>query len=342
MPETQYSLQGIDLPSNKSFVKRLTFFSKILSALVLLISGWALLGVFLNSSILQSPSMGLHPVGGVLFILAEVSLFLQLKNKLGEVLPLWKVLGSAVCAGIIIVVGLLVAVGIEQQLSIFPGQQLSVISGVGFMLIGTGLLLPVLRVGFLNRIRLAQFFVLVVSGIAFFALIQYAYVTSVSSLSSQNVAMPLFTSLTFLFVSLSILLAKANRGFMAVFTADTVSSVLASRFLVVIMMILPLLGYIYLFGLNAHFYDQYSGMALAITALVLVSIVAVWMNISNVYKLELERFVIREELRVRNIKLTINSEDLTGRVKELEEDKKEVVDKLTHQDTLKDVVEGLG
>lgn len=326
MSETTYSLTGIHLPSNKYFIRNLKIFSKVLSLLVLLIGiinliGWILrVPFFLYRS---SESVITNPAEALLFILAAIAVLLQQKNKPAYALPLWRIISAAAYAGIIFLASIITIPGFNQQINLY--------SKINFFLLSLILILLVINLRFINRMRFAQFFAVIIAGMAVFSVIQYMY--------TQQSIMPLSSGISFLFICFSIVFTRAERGFMAVFTADSTSSILAIRLLITTTILFPFLGYLHILGVKSGLYNYPSGTALAVTVLILISTILIWFNMNILYNLELERFMIREELRVRNIKLAMDSEDLGGKLKELEQSEKKAIDRLNYQDTLKTVLE---
>ena len=76
--------------------------------------------------------------------------------------------------------------------------------------------------------------------------------------------------------------------------------------------------------------------------LVVVAVVMAWFNIKLLYKLELERFAMKEELRIHNIHLKLSNEDMAIKMDELEKAKQKYASHLNYQDKFMDIVETLG
>ena len=81
--------------------------------------------------------------------------------------------------------------------------------------------------------------------------------------------------------------------------------------------------------------------AVLIVLLIVCTIIFTWVNIRLLYRFELERFVMKEELRVHNIDLKLGNEELVGKMTELQEKTKDYADKLSNQEKYKDAISDL-
>jgi ABC-type transport system involved in cytochrome bd biosynthesis fused ATPase/permease subunit len=102
-----------------------------------------------------------------------------------------------------------------------------------------------------------------------------------------------------------------------------------------------ILGFITLVGVRIGIYAQYEATAVLIVLLIVLTIIFSWINIRLLYRFELERFVMKEELRVHNIDLKLGNEELADKMTKLQETTKEYADKLSNQEKYKDVTSNL-
>ena len=81
---------------------------------------------------------------------------------------------------------------------------------------------------------------------------------------------------------------------------------------------------------------------LLVTLLTAFSIIMNWLNAKLLYKLELEKYLITEVLRVNNIDLEVHSKDLKTQIAELEKEKKDIKDSVDYRNRLKDIISDQG
>lgn len=66
-----------------------------------------------------------------------------------------------------------------------------------------------------------------------------------------------------------------------------------------------------------------------------------WLDTKLVYKIELERFLMREQLKIHNISLALGNEDLANKVDALKKKHDEAIDKLNNKEKYREVVGSL-
>jgi hypothetical protein len=342
MTEAKYSLEGIHLPSDKNLLNRLTVASKIFSILALFIVDLNILYGILQMTVFKTVEINvitLPPINALLFIILSLAALMP-QIKINQTLPTWQIVIVLASAGCTLLIGLAAIFRLDLLLPWFSiiAKNLSFIHSLNFILLSLTLLLFTLDIKFVNRFRLGQLFAVISATIALFFLLQNIYFNLLLNLNSHS-HLPISAEICFLLIAFSLLLVRTNRGYMSVFTTDTISSKVTWTFIVISMFIYPILGFFFLVSIQVNLLSSPLAMALMVTLLISISAFLIWLNMSTYYKLELDSYLIKEELRVRNIKLSLNSEDLGGKIKELEQNQEKVVDLLNHQQNLKEVID---
>jgi hypothetical protein len=299
MPDSHYSLTDLHLPERKKLTGLLKKISGIASVIVIIIGA-----AFLVQNLLIG-SFTVLPLALAAFTLAAISV---LSDKLISLLS----------AGAVFLIGIL----------LLPE---AIILGICFALMGTALILPRLKID--HRFRPSQLLILVVLIINTASVLGYVY-QSISSSASLLITNPLYVSLIFIILCIAAAFHWPGRGFMGVFTTDTVSSLYALRLLIANISAIFILGFLILVGVESQFYNPRDAIALLAISVIVLSALLSWLNIKLLYKFELERFVMREELRIHNIGLKLGNEDLTVKMTELKEANKEYVGKLKYRDII--------
>jgi hypothetical protein len=327
MSESTYSLGKIHLPENK----RLTSVLQRLSLLVSLLALAFGIGALFSS-----------PVIGFVVILASIPLFiegkldypLQAKKNLPEYLKKTLLLVSVLCSALVFLAGIIFI--FSPNLTYVKQINLSI--DLSFLLIGLGLVLS--RTKFPNRFKLIQSFTFAILIINFTVILKYLYL-QLAPVGANISHTPLSLEITLVLLCLAILLRWPARGLMGMFTTDSISSLYALKLLILNVLAIFILGFIILAGIRMGTFALYEAIAILITLLIVLAVAFAWINIRLLYRFELERFVMREELRVHNISLKLGNEDLASKMTELLETNKEYVDKLNNQEKYKDVVSSL-
>jgi hypothetical protein len=299
MPDSQYSLTDLYLPERKkltSLLKRLSFFLG-LSVLVIC--------VFYLLSLPFLAPVQISLLALVAFILAVTSL---LTDKLISTL-----------SGVLVLL-----TGVFQLSSGFS-------VGICFILISVALILPRLKIN--RRFRPSQLLILLVLIVNAVSVLGHTY-QAFSHFPSTLALNPLNISLIFIFLCISAAFHWPGRGFLGVFTTDTVSSMFALRLLMANMFIVFILGLLVLLVFEHKLLDPRDALALFIIVIIVLSSFLSWLNIKLLYKFELERFVMKEELRIHNIRLKLGNEDLTAKMSELKQANQEYAGKLKYRDII--------
>jgi hypothetical protein len=327
MSESTYSLGKIHLPENKKL-------TGILQRLSLLVSLLAL--AFGIGALFSSPIIGL------VVILASVPLFiegkldypLQAKNNIPGYLKKTFLMVSVSCSALVFLAGIIFM--FSPNLTYVKQINLSI--GLSFLLIGLGLALS--RTKFPNRFKVIQSFTFAILIINFMVILKYLYL-QLAPIGASISHVPINLEITLVLLCMAILLRWPARGLMGMFTTDSISSLYALKLLILNVIAIFILGFIILAGIKMEIFVLYEAIAVLIVLLIVLAVAFAWINIRLLYRFELERFVMKEELRVHNISLKLGNEDLASKMTELQETNKEYADKLSNQEKYKDVVSSL-
>lgn len=330
----------IHLPSNRVLSQRLENFSFFTGLFVLCLAGVVLSSWIFHLSLLASFSanfLAITPLTAILCIVAIVSLFIGEKpqpiGKTAKTPGAFAVFISVACAAIVLAGG----IGISFW-AYAMGSALSV-RGMSFILIGLALILPYTNI--LHRFHFVHSFSFTVMVIQSIPLLGFLYRLLSPGLSTHILYISTDEALLVFLLCHAILLRWPDRGFVGMFTIDTASSVFAFRLLIINFLLTPVVGIVSLLG--ARLFGYTSPETIAVFAVLLMGIGAVlsWFSISLLYRLELEHFLMKEELRVHNIDLKLGEEEMAAKAAALAETNKEYAKKLTYQDTYKDLAERL-
>ena len=199
------------------------------------------------------------------------------------------------------------------------------VTGGCFLVFSLALLLSQTKMW--HRFSLAQmlfFFVLIISGMSILEFM-YRFFLAVKP-TTGLVFVPFGTAIIFGLAGVAGLFKWPNRGFMAIFCADTLSTKYALRLLAVKTGLIFTSSFLMLAGTE--------GMIIFVILLGVISAFLAWLNIKLLYKFDLEHFLMKEALRVNNISIQMSMEDL-------EKEKGKYINKLNYQDKYRDVVESL-
>ena len=238
---------------------------------------------------------------------------------------------SVICSLLVILAGLAFAFGFGLSY----GRQIDLSVGLSFLLIGISLILPLIKLSI--RFHIVHLFSFIILIINFMAILGYLYL-QLSPLNTNAAYVPLSLAITFVLLCMAILFHWPARGLMGMFTTDSISSMFALELLIVNVVITFLFGAITLIGIRIGAYSSYEAAAVLVMLMIVLSIAFTWINIRLLYRFELERFIMKEELRVHNIDLKLGNEDLIGKMSKLQEKNKEYADKLSNQEKYKDII----
>lgn len=229
------------------------------------------------------------------------------------------------CASAVAVVGLLTLaeycfgwdIGIDQLFfrelngavgTIFLGR-MAQITAINFLLLGGALL--VLDTQTRRGHWPAQYLAIMTGLFGLLGFLGYAYGVDSFCTFGAFTKMAMHTALTFLVLTCGILLARRERGLMAVVVSETAGGIMARRLLPVVVLIPVLLGWLRLVGQQAGLYDTETGVALNIVAWIAIFGIVVWRNAALLHWADCERKRAEKTIQlyadiVKNVPIGLN------------------------------------
>jgi hypothetical protein len=316
-----YSLSKIHLPENKFVVKTLQNISLICVVMGLIFSTIG----FIYPSILSISIIGLLFLSFTVFAetkLNQLTIAPNSSKRQKKLLSMLSIISSL--GGFI--------VGILLVYSEF------IVVGVCFTVISFSLFLAKIKFSSRYYVLDLMLFLVLISSVFFSLENVYVFLSSAKPILSL---MPLYTSFSLAFLSLSVLFIWPDRGFMDVFTADAVSNKYSLRILFISVFISCVSGALIILGIEQGAYSPFEAIGIFAVVYIVLSVILIWINLRFLYTSELERFLMKEELRVHNISVNLSNEDLINKMVELEGDKNEYAKKLSYQKKVMDISENL-
>lgn len=304
-------------------IDRLPSFPTVAAEFAVLIGCLVLLGWTFDVAVLKSLVPGLvamNPATALAFILAGASLWMLDRTKENPRAHLFGLGAGAIVAvvGLVKLINILTGwdLGIDQllfhdSLRAVGGQvanRMAPNTATAFLFIGLALVCLYLEPRLDQRI--SQAFSLVAIIIASLAVIGYIYgVPALSGLSSY-IHMALNTALVFVMLSLGLLLARSDRGIMAVFTSTGPGGAMARAQLPIAILVPIVLGWFRLKGQELRLYNTDAGVSLAAVYSIYVSVLLIWVGARALDRLDAERRrAERAEAEVASLEQQI--EDMT-------------------------------
>ncbi|MCW6050030.1 PAS domain S-box protein [Lyngbya sp. CCAP 1446/10] len=142
--------------------------------------------------------------------------------------------------------------------------------------------------------------------IAFLGLIGYIYGKALFYRIGDNTGMALHTSVAFMLLSLGILFANPERGFIAVIASDRAGGVMARRLLPQAIVIPPLAGLFIISGDRFKAYEPELGLSLLSVLNVIIFTVLIWQNAKTLCTADRKRH--RAEMGLRKAKLDLETQ----------------------------------
>lgn len=317
MPETYYPIEGIILPPNKNSVR--------------LFHGIAVAGAVISSIIGIYIALSNLPLG-LAILLGSITVFIE---KISKHLPkqwfLSRILSLIAGLGILFV-----------SIYLFITNSFNPKNTVAITTFLVGLALLANTTGFVHRHRFSQSLLVFGLFCNTFQLLDMLYRAMALNNSLFFLTRQFTVTLCLILLGQSLLFAKPARGIMSLFTTDSPSSVLALRFLFYIIFVPPAFGLAILLGEAMGIFHAESRLAIAIGSLMVMSVIATWLNTKLLYRVEQERYIMKEALRVHNINLETSASDLSSKIHTLEEEKQAVTDKIRNQKHLQDIEDLMG
>jgi diguanylate cyclase (GGDEF)-like protein/PAS domain S-box-containing protein len=293
----------------KSFSRRAGFF--VIGVGCIVLAGWALDIAVLKSILPGQANMKSNTA--LLFVLSGISLWMQVQGKARRV--------AKICAFIIAFAGLLTLgeylfnsdFGIDQLLFrdgtvgvVHPGR-MAPTTALAFILIGLSLML-------LDSQPEYSFFngslVIIVLMICGLALIGYFYeVSSLYQLGAYTSMAP-HAALNFILLSIAILFARPERGWMQAILADTPGGNILRRFLPTAIVAPILLGWMGLWGQRAGLYDTAFGIAIMAISIITTLTIFIWLNARKLTDLDIKRKQMDASLRESDLRFRSTIENM--------------------------------
>jgi signal transduction histidine kinase/DNA-binding response OmpR family regulator len=146
----------------------------------------------------------------------------------------------------------------------------------------------------------AQYLGLITGTLAVLALIGYAYGVELFYGVASFIPMALHTAVGFLLLSIGVLCAQADQGFMGVVTSRAAGGVMARQLLGVAIAVPPLLGWLTLGGEHNGFYPSEFGVSLLVVSTVLTFVIVIWWSARSLNRTDAARIQAIEEADAAN------------------------------------------
>ncbi|MBI4668933.1 MAG: response regulator [Elusimicrobia bacterium] len=225
---------------------------------------------------------------------------------------------AVICAAIVLLTGFLTLceylsgwnIGLDQLLfreaagavgTSHPGR-MAPATAFNFLLIGLSLL--VLDVP--SQPRLAQFLAAVAGATGLLNFFGYVYgVKSLYTVGTFTI-MAVHTAVIFVILSLGLLNARLDRGFMTVFASDTTGGTALRRMIPFAFIVPFVLGWLNLMGQKAGIWDAGYGLALFSILMTAILVVLISLRALELHRNDLKRRAAEQELRESRDKLTFD------------------------------------
>lgn len=263
-----------------------------------LVLGWlVLLGWQLDLPILRSTLPGrvaMNPMTALTFMLAAGSLWLQVE-PFADRRKLWW--AGRAAASLVLLVGLITLVGyvVGQNLGLdqllfrgrLEGNRIAPNTGLSLLLLGAALLLLDWEIR--PQLWPVQFILLIPATIALTSLLGYVYGVGALYGVASYIPMALPTAVTFLVLSLGVLLARPARGLTAVVSADDPGGVLARRLLPAAILVPAFLGWLGLVSEHRGLLPTELGLAMMVVLTILLFAALIWATSRSLNRADLAR-----------------------------------------------------
>lgn len=343
-----FSSDIVSLPEDirlTDLLRKTAFFIGIFIGIVSCVS---LVGWLANIQILQSAgfnSVGISLLFLSVFILSAVFLLVERKidNTKKDNITLFYLL-SLIASILITGIGLVylyktISNGFSTIGLLIDGSQYTWETQFtsGFCMLCLGIAFMLARIHIKYRFYAIHLFALIVLTISTLNIIDYIY-QSLSPLRLQFTYLPLNIAILFFLLSIATAFSWPSKGFLGIFTTQAVSAIYTIKILFLNILLVAILGLLSLVGVKAGLYSPFESVAVMAILVMLTATFIAWLNIKLLYKFELERYIIKEELKAHNISLKMGNEVLEKDMEELKKTNKEYVGKLDNRDKYKDII----
>jgi len=292
----------------------------------LVVAAWPL-----NLPILRTVVPGgaaMKPLTAVCFALAGLSLWLQ-AQLLTSTLRRRLALGSAAVVGLAGLVTLaehLLRLPVSIGDLFFPGAlaatglpmpgRMSMSTALCFVLLGLALLL--VHGGARWRLRVAQAFALAVVLIGLIGVEGYLFGMEALFRFRPYATTALHTSLLLVLLGFGVLLARPERGLLAVVISDSAGGRMARRLLPVAILLPIAIGWPRLQGERLGYYETEVGLAILCTSSIVIFTVVIWLSARSTNRIDEERRRAAEATRQALRELTATNQRLQAEIAERE------------------------
>lgn len=181
-----------------------------------------------------------------------------------------------------------------------PGV-MSAVGGLAFLVIGVALVV----LGTVRDHPAAEILGLCSGAIALQAVASYVY--GAEPFAGQ---MPLYTAISVLLLSVSLVFIRADVGFMAKIASNSFGGVMARRLLPATLVVPFVLGGLLLAGIHAGLFSLEPGLALLSVVTIVVFIAVVWWSVNFLYRMDTQRRQAERELKETAARLARSNADL--------------------------------
>lgn len=336
MADLYYPTENISLPTDKSAIRNMQLISLTFASLVLCVALLLLLDLVFKLSIL-SQVIGRELVNFpfiIAIILSSLVIFFLTAKKHPK-----KILIAIATMEMLLGLSTAFVYFFPEYENLRPLSIGSFELGLWFFSLGLSLLISCANI--LHRFHYAQTLLFALLSISFFRLLESLYQIILLATYVPDVLHTFFTTLLLFTICLGILLSKPNRGFIGIFTTDSVSGQLARLSLLYFITLPPFVGLLILVLQTLGYLDIFGSFALMAVSFMLMVIIITWVNVKFLHNAEVKHYVMKEGLRINNVTLELNTSDLATKVTDLKKSNNELLDKFKYGQSLKDIMGNL-
>ena len=176
----------------------------------------------------------------------------------------------------------------------FPGR-MGPASALIFMLLGAAIMLLDVRTR--RGVWPAQLCVVAASALKLAVFLCYFYEVDLPPALKPYFSIALHTVIAFLLLCVALLIARPERGFVAVFLADNTGGEIARRMLPTALLVPALLGWLFVLGRQAGYYGKGMAVALLAASITMIFSGLVWWTARALGRNDAQRQQIEAELR---------------------------------------------